>query len=170
MGQASLDDGGSMYQSEYESLQRFLSKHNERFELALSEIKAGRKQSHWMWFIYPQIKGLGRSRTAQKYAISDLAEASAFLRHPTLGQNYCAMVEASWTALVQNKVDVVSMFGRVDARKLLSSLTLFEWVAVHIEFKSVPLPLSQMCAEIFEVHERHKRCPYTLRFIAESRD
>jgi len=159
-----------MYEKDTVDLERFVTKHNERFDIALDEIRAGKKQSHWMWFIFPQIKGLGRSRTAQKYGISDLLEADALLRHPTLGQNYYAIVETTWVALVQNNLDVVQMFGRVDARKLLSSLTLFEWAAAHLDSRYGPLPLSQMCAEIFEVHERHKRCPYTLRFIAESCD
>jgi uncharacterized protein (DUF1810 family) len=66
-------------------LRRFVVAQQDVYDTALNELRAGRKTSHWMWFIFPQIAGLGRSATAQKYAISSLAEAEAYLAHPVLG-------------------------------------------------------------------------------------
>ena len=89
---------------------------------ALAELRAGRKSSHWMWFVFPQIAGLGRSATAQAYAIADLAEARAYLAHPVLGPRL-----RECTALVAGHRDrtAAQIFGGVDAMKLRSSMTLF---------------------------------------------
>ena len=105
-------------------LQRFVDAQDGQFEVALAELEAGRKQSHWMWFVFPQIAGLGRSTTAQFYAIRSLHEARAFLAHPILGERYRRSVEvlARWTG-TRNAVEIL---GEVDALKLRSSLTLFE--------------------------------------------
>ena len=74
-----------MQASDPYNLQRFLDAQASKYERARSELLRGRKTSHWMWFIFPQIRGLGRSRTAEKYAISSIEEARAFLSHPVLG-------------------------------------------------------------------------------------
>ena len=105
-------------------LRRFVDAQDGQFEIALAELEAGRKQSHWMWFVFPQIAGLGRSPTAQFYAIRSLHEARAFLAHPVLGERYRRSVEvlARWTG-TRNAVEIL---GEVDALKLRSSLTLFE--------------------------------------------
>ena len=105
-------------------LQRFVDAQERQFEAALAELEAGRKQSHWMWFIFPQLAGLGRSPTAQFYGIRSLHEARAFLAHPILGERYRRSVEAliRW-AMTRNAVEIL---GDVDALKLRSSLTLFE--------------------------------------------
>lgn len=86
---------------------------------ALREIRAGDKRSHWMWFVIPQIAGLGRSSTAQRYAISGLDEAKAYLDHPVLGPRLAECVQA-----IPAK-DPAAVFGSLDAMKLHSSLTLF---------------------------------------------
>jgi uncharacterized protein (DUF1810 family) len=91
------------------------------YDRALAELRAGRKTSHWMWFVYPQLAGLGRSPTAQRYAIGSLAEAQAYLAHPVLGPRLreCARVVA------ETARDPESVFGPVDALKLRSCMTLF---------------------------------------------
>ena len=91
------------------------------YEQALAELRRGRKQTHWMWFVFPQLAGLGRSATARRYALSSLAEARAYLAHPVLGARLreCAQVVAD----AGN--DPVSVFGGIDATKLRSSMTLF---------------------------------------------
>src|SRR5436305_7659483 len=93
---------------------------NGTYERALAELRRGRKQSHWMWFVFPQLAGLGRSGTARRYAISSLEEARAYLEHPVLGKRLreCARVVA------ETVDDPVSVFGPVDAMKLRSSMTL----------------------------------------------
>lgn len=89
---------------------------------ALDELRAGRKVSHWMWFVFPQIAGLGRSATSRRYAISGLDEAREYLRHPVLGPRLrqCAQVVAGLRA-----TNAEAVFGPIDAEKLRSSMTLF---------------------------------------------
>lgn len=89
---------------------------------ALRELEQGRKQTHWMWFVFPQIAGLGHSATAQRYAVSGLPEARAYLAHPVLGLR---LVECALTLLGLAVSDPVSVFGPIDAQKLRSSMTLF---------------------------------------------
>ena len=105
-------------------LQRFVDAQEGVFDTALAELRAGRKQSHWMWFIFPQLKGLGRSPTAQFYGIGSLDEARAYLSHPILGSRLrqCAEALLAWTG----ERDAEAILGPIDAMKLRSSLTLFE--------------------------------------------
>ena len=103
-------------------LVRFIDAQTDVYAGALNEIRRGRKQSHWMWFIFPQFDGLGMSAMANRYAIKSRAEAVAYLAHPLLGARYRECVEAL------QMLDVVApdiVFGAVDAQKLQSSLTLF---------------------------------------------
>ena len=108
-------------------LQRFVDAQEGAFDTALAELRAGRKQSHWMWFVFPQLAGLGRSPTAQFYAIRSASEARAFLAHPLLGARYREAVAAArrWAGTS----DAAGIFGEIDAMKLRSSLTLFEAVS-----------------------------------------
>jgi uncharacterized protein (DUF1810 family) len=105
-------------------LQRFVDAQDDggTYRSALAELRAGQKRSHWMWFVFPQIAGLGRSATAQHYAISGLDEARAYLAHPVLGPRLraCAGV---LTELGTG--DAAAVFGGIDAQKLRSSMTLF---------------------------------------------
>lgn len=103
-------------------LSRFVSAHKHNYDTALSEIKNGRKRSHWMWYIFPQIEGLGYSDMAQFYAIHDMEEAKAFLAHPYLGQN---LVEISQALLLLEENDPYCVMGYPDDLKLRSSMTLF---------------------------------------------
>jgi len=108
-------------------LQRFIDAQGEDFEIALQELREGSKQSHWMWFIFPQLAGLGRSPTTQYFAISSLEEARAYLEHPLLGSR----LRACLGALMQwdGKRTAEQILGPIDAMKLRSSLTLFEAVS-----------------------------------------
>jgi uncharacterized protein (DUF1810 family) len=103
-------------------LSRFVAAQESIFDRALAEIRRGRKQSHWMWFIFPQLLGLGHSDMSRRYGIGSLGEARAYLDHPVLGQRLRLAVEALQD-LAQTNAD--EAFGSVDATKLRSSLTLF---------------------------------------------
>jgi len=96
------------------------------YDQALGELRAGRKHSHWMWFVFPQIAGLGHSPMAQHYAISGLPEARAYLAHPVLGRR---LVECARTLTGLAETDAVRVLGPVDAQKLRSSMTLFALAA-----------------------------------------
>jgi uncharacterized protein (DUF1810 family) len=105
-------------------LQRFVDAQDGggTYDAALRELRAGRKHSHWMWFVFPQIAGLGRSATAQHYAIRGLDEARAYLAHPVLGRR---LVECAAALTALDTTDPVAVLGGVDAQKLRSSMTLF---------------------------------------------
>jgi uncharacterized protein (DUF1810 family) len=92
------------------------------YEQALGELRAGRKRSHWMWFVFPQVAGLGHSETAQYYAIAGLEEARDYLAHPVLGPR---LVECAQALLELPGNDAIAVLGPVDAKKLRSSMTLF---------------------------------------------
>ena len=107
-------------------LNRFLDAQHESYAIALGEIRGGRKQSHWMWFIFPQIDGLGSSPTARHYAIKSRDEAAAYLRHPLLGAR---LLECAQAALSVHRRSARDIFGSPDDLKLRSSATLFAAVA-----------------------------------------
>jgi uncharacterized protein (DUF1810 family) len=92
------------------------------YDDALRELRVGRKRTHWMWFVFPQVAGLGRSATAQRFALVDLGEARAYLAHPVLGPRLRACASA---LLDQPEPDPDVVLGEVDAAKLRSSMTLF---------------------------------------------
>lgn len=104
-------------------LQRFTEAQKKDFDTALSEIRSGHKRSHWMWYIFPQIHGLGFSSTSAYYAIQSMAEAKDFLNDPYLGANLRAISEA---LLKLDTDDPYQVFGSPDYLKLLSCMTLFE--------------------------------------------
>lgn len=103
-------------------LQRFVDAQEQVYETVLGELRAGRKRGHWMWFIFPQIVGLGRSAMAQRFALSSLEEASAYLAHPVLGRRLreCAMLVAGISGR-----SITEIFGNPDDMKFRSSMTLF---------------------------------------------
>lgn len=104
------------------NLKRFIDAQERSYPIALSEVKNGNKQSHWMWFIFPQIDGLGFSATSKYYAIKDLHEAGEFLKHPVLGERLIQicheLLDIEWN-------DAHKIFGSPDDLKLKSSMTLF---------------------------------------------
>ena len=115
-------------------LERFVEAQKHSYSTALSEIKSGRKRSHWMWYIFPQIKGLGYSSTAQYYAIQSREEAEAYLKHPALGKR---LVEISEELLKLKSSNAREVFGYPDDMKLKSSMTLFFLVSKETIFRQV---------------------------------
>src|SRR5690242_4896170 len=107
-------------------LRRFVQAQEDDYEQALSEIKSGRKQSHWMWYVFPQFEGLGFSSMSQRYAITSLAEATAYLAHPILGPRLVACAEAALRIEGRTAREV---FGSPDDMKLRSCATLFACVS-----------------------------------------
>lgn len=107
---------------EQNGLDRFLAAQEWTYPLAYREITQGRKRTHWIWYIFPQLRGLGYSRNSVKYGIADLAEARAYLAHPILSSRLREITEA---LLVLDGDDPVRIFGEVDAAKVRSSMTLF---------------------------------------------
>lgn len=123
------------------SLQRFVQAEANTYHDALAEIRNGRKKGHWMWFIFPQLKGLGHSPMAQRYAISGREEAAAFLDHLVLGARLRECTVAL-NGCAEN--DAVSIFGEIDAMKLRSGLTLFDAVAKPVD------PFAACLAKFFD--------------------
>ena len=133
-------------------LDRFVAAQAEIYGQALAELRAGRKQSHWMWFVFPQIAGLGHSPTALFYAIASAAEARAYLAHPLLGARLAECIEA---ILGHRGESAEAIFGPVDAMKLRSSMTLFEAVAAD------PAPFASVLDAFFDA----ERDPATLKLL-----
>lgn len=104
------------------NLQRFLLAQESVYNAVLSELSAGKKRSHWMWFIFPQIAGLGQSPMAVQYSISDEAEAEAYLAHPQLGRR---LIECAQKMLDIETRNADEVLGSIDAMKLRSCMTLF---------------------------------------------
>lgn len=105
-------------------LERFVAAQNAGgiYDRAVDELRRGRKTSHWMWFVFPQVAGLGHSEMSRTYAISSLAEARSYLRHPLLGPR---LLECAGTVARAQAGTAEQIFGGIDARKLHSSMTLF---------------------------------------------
>ena len=133
-------------------LTRFLTAQQNDYATALSEIKSGRKRSHWMWYIFPQIAGLGHSDMAKKYAIADLAEATAYLDHPVLGSRLKELCSALLELSTNNATQVM---GSPDDLKLRSSMTLFALV------ESTDSVFEAVLKKYFDGHED----PATLRLV-----
>ena len=108
-----------------EGLERFVAAQAGGYDDALAELRRGHKTGHWMWWVFPQVAGLGRSETARRYAIRDLAEAEAYLAHPVLGPRLIAAAEAM---LAHAGTPPEAVLGGIDALKLRSSMTLFAQV------------------------------------------
>jgi uncharacterized protein (DUF1810 family) len=105
-------------------LERFLTAQNDgaTYAQALEELRAGSKRSHWMWFVFPQVAGLGQSATSRRYAIASLDEARAYLQHPVLGPR---LIECATAVDKVGNRGAAEIFGGIDSRKLQSSMTLF---------------------------------------------
>jgi uncharacterized protein (DUF1810 family) len=103
-------------------LARFVTAQAGVFDQAVDELRTGRKRTHWMWFIFPQLRGLGHSQTARRYGISSLEEASAYVEHPVLGPRLEAAVAA---VQASGAVDLPALLGSPDDLKFCSSMTLF---------------------------------------------
>lgn len=116
------------------TLERFVKAQENSYETAVKEIKRGRKRSHWMWYIFPQMKGLGYSSTAQYYSIQSRKEAEDYLKHPLLSKR---LIEISEALLDCESSSASKIFGYPDDMKLKSSMTLFALVSDNKIFKDV---------------------------------
>ena len=150
------------------SLERFhkaQARPSAGYDTALAEIRRGRKSSHWIWYIFPQIEGLGRSSTARAYAIRDLAEACEYLRDPLLRARYEEIAGAVSKQLACGRAVEDLMGGRTDALKLTSSLTLFRAAAQSPACEDPSFTcLAQRCNSILEQTsaQGYRECTHTL--------
>lgn len=155
------------------SLERFHEAQAGRwagYNTALAEIRAGGKRSHWIWYIFPQIEGLGRSSTAPAYAIQDLGEACAYLRDPILRARYEEIVAAVSEQLARGIRVEDLVGGRTDALKLVSSLTLFHAAAERLApedptFASLAERLAAVLGQTSE--QGYPACDFTLARIGD---
>lgn len=115
-------------------MEKFINAQNYSYESALSELKNGKKESHWMWFIFPQVIGLGESDTSEYYAIKSLEEAEIFLNNEILGSRLNELCEVLLTLETNHPEEV---FGAIDALKLKSSMTLFDYIEPNSIFSDV---------------------------------
>lgn len=133
-------------------LDRFLDAQRGDYAAALAEVRRGRKTSHWMWYIFPQIAGLGQSSTARYYSIRDLEEAREYYAHPVLGQR---LREISGALLDLRGSDPVAVFGGIDSMKLKSSMTLF----------AVAAPDDPLFRQVLEKYYGGEQDALTLRIL-----
>jgi uncharacterized protein (DUF1810 family) len=154
------------------SLERFHEAQANRwagYDTALAEIRAGSKRSHWIWYIFPQIEGLGSSSTARAYALRDLGEACAYLRDPILGAHYEEILAGVSEQLSVGIRLEDLMGGRTDALKLVSSLTLFRAAAEQLAREDpVYASLAERLAALLEKtsEQGYPACHFTLARIA----
>ena len=136
-------------------LTRFLRAQEDDYQMALSEIKSGRKRSHWMWYIFPQYEGLGFSTTSRWYSIKSAAEAKAYLNHPLLGQRLAECVEAALSVEGRSAYEI---FGSPDDMKLRSCATLFGYVS----------PAGSVFDRLLQKYFQGERDSKTLRLLGVS--
>lgn len=136
-------------------LERFVAAQEQAgtYDAAVAELRSGRKRSHWMWFVFPQISGLGQSPISRKYAISSLAEARAYLAHEILGPR---LVECARIVAALKAPSAEAIFGGIDAMKLRSSMTLFARAD----------PTNPVFGEVLEAYFGGKPDPATDRLLA----
>jgi uncharacterized protein (DUF1810 family) len=111
------------------NLHRFVEAQSPAYAQVLSELRAGRKRSHWIWFIFPQLKGPGRSATAEYYGIGSIDEAAEYLKHPILGPR---LEECTRLVIAIESMSIEEIFGFPDNLKFRSSMTLFAQIATEI--------------------------------------
>ena len=116
-------------------IERFLNAQENTYFVALQEVKSGKKQSHWIWYIFPQLKGLGHSNKSQYYGIEDAKEAEKYWEHPVLRKRLLDITDA----LIEQKHNntISEIFGSIDARKVKSCMTLFYLITNDVLFKDV---------------------------------
>jgi uncharacterized protein (DUF1810 family) len=131
------------------NLERFLDAQEVVYTTALAEIRAGRKSSHWIWYIFPQMRGLGHSYNSEYYGIESLEEAREYLHHEVLGER---LRDITGTLLKHRNKSATDILGEIDAMKLRSSMTLFDIASPNDIF-----------AEVLDVFYEGNRCKHTLR-------
>jgi uncharacterized protein (DUF1810 family) len=135
------------------------------YETALAEIRSGGKRTHWIWYIFPQIEGLGRSSMARAYALRDLAQACAYLREPVLRARYEEISAAVSEQLARGNSLEHIMGSRIDAQKLVSSLTLFRAAAETLAAEDpVFAALADRCAALLQqtAGQGYQACSHTI--------
>jgi uncharacterized protein (DUF1810 family) len=137
------------------------------FDIALAELQLGRKVSHWIWYIFPQLAGLGRSSTAKFYGLRDREEAIAYLRDPVLEARLAAVTRTVAEQLTAGVPLTELMGGPMDAQKVVSSLTLFERVLTDAKAAQGAVeiaPFRANCTAVLDAaaHQGYPRCQYTL--------
>ena len=151
------------------------SQSNSGFETALAEIRSGQKRSHWIWYIFPQLAGLGSSSLSEMYAIDGAEEATEYLKDPVLSQRLLTMTTAVAERVREGVPLAVLMGSRIDATKLMSSLTLFEHVAAGLH-KSQPHETYEALAGAAEAvlkageSQGYQRCRFTLDRLSQRGD
>lgn len=137
------------------NLERFVTAQDayDSYNIALKEIKEGRKQSHWIWYVFPQIQGLGHSFNSEYYGIKSIEEASAYIADKLLGQRLREITEA--LLKIEGKT-INEILGGIDAKKARSSMTLFDMVSPHDIFEKV-----------LDKYYAGKRCVFTLKRFAK---
>ena len=136
-----------------EGLERFVKAQKRDYQLALEEVRAGKKQSHWIWYIFPQMYGLGHSCYANLYGIRDKKEAEEYLKHKILGKR---LREITMALLEHDACSAEDIFGNLDAMKVRSSMTLFDIVSPEDIFD-----------EILNRFYANQRCDITIRMLSE---
>lgn len=155
-------------------LRRFLDAQNRDFGQALAELRAGRKRSHWIWYVFPQLRGLGSSSLAEFYGLSGPAEAEAYLRDDVLRQHLIEAIDAVDDALTRRHRRLDDLMGsHIDALKLVSSLTLFEHVGRTLNSRSAERDLDRMLESLTRIlttaeAQGYPRCEFTVRQVAKS--
>ncbi|MDQ3349851.1 MAG: DUF1810 domain-containing protein [Acidobacteriota bacterium] len=156
------------------SLERFTTAQDDAesgFEAALAEIQGGRKRSHWIWYVFPQLSGLGGSQMSQVFGIDGASEAEDYLRHPVLSVRLLTITIAVAEGVTRGVPLVTLMGSRTDVLKLVSSLTLFGHVARQL-YEAQPYAVQKVIAEAAETVLRaaesqgYHRCEYTLERLA----
>lgn len=136
-----------------EGLERFIEAQKHDYQLALEEVRAGKKMSHWIWYIFPQMYGLGHSCYANLYGIRDKKEAEEYLNHKILGKR---LREITMALLEHNGCSAEDIFGDLDAMKVRSCMTLFDVISPEDIF-----------AEVLNKFYANKRCDLTIRMLSE---
>lgn len=135
-------------------LERFVEAQSTSYNIALNEIKNGRKRSHWIWYIFPQLKGMGHSYNSEYFGLNGIAEANAYLNHPVLGKRLREITEELLRHPDKSPADL--MGRRIDSIKLCSCMTLFEYVSPNDVF-----------SQVIECFYNGKRDDRTLKMIEE---
>ena len=134
-------------------MKRFIEAQEQQYQLALSEVQAGKKQSHWIWYIFPQMRGLGRSYFAQMYGICNREEAETYLNHEVLGKR---LREITMALLEHDNYSAAEILGDLDAMKVRSSMTLFDIISPDDIF-----------AEVLRKLYENQRCELTIKALSE---
>jgi uncharacterized protein (DUF1810 family) len=135
-------------------MKRFIEAQEQHYQLALDEVRAGKKQSHWIWYIFPQMYGLGQSYFAQLYGIHDREEAEAYLNHEVLGKR---LKEITMALLEHDVCSAEEIFGDLDAMKVRSCMTLFDLISPDDIF-----------SEVLKRFYNNSRCEITLRLLSKN--